>query len=401
MKTKSANAIGFNLLMINTFLYAASVYTPYLSAYYSQNGISAVKIGMLLTIGPVVSIFIQPLWALISDRTGRRKDVLSFVAAGSGLAIFSYYIGNTFLTFFIATILLTTFTTSIVPLSDAIIIKNSIKYQFDFAKIRMGGTLGFAISVILAGGFLTKKPSAQFLLGFIGYAILFFFTRRLSKEENEARSVSEVKVKQLDNPRERGILSIFHTKQIYFVLAFALISQVGLSFYNAFINVYTLELGYSGRTIGIINCIAALSEVPILFIINKLVKKVGPMKLIFISCILMSIRIFVITGNAIACIYFGQMFQGITYMTIYYSCAIFISENVKHEKQSQGQSTLTIIQAGIGSIIGNIVGGFMVDLFGLRSSYLIMSLIVLITAGLIAMVMAIYQRKMNFRMAKE
>ena len=62
---------------INAIIYIASgFYTPFLSAYYAQKGIDAEKIGILLMIGPCVVLLTQRFWAKISDRTGKRKEVL-------------------------------------------------------------------------------------------------------------------------------------------------------------------------------------------------------------------------------------------------------------------------------------------------------------------------------------
>lgn len=77
-----------------------------------------------------------------------------------------------------------------------------------------------------------------------------------------------------DKEYEKGILSILISNQVIFVLAFAFICQVGLSFYGGFTSVYLLNLGYGQGTIGLLNCISALSEVPVLFFANKLLKKV-------------------------------------------------------------------------------------------------------------------------------
>lgn len=78
------------LFSINAIIYIASgFYTPFLSAYYAQKGIDAEKIGILLMIGPCVVLLTQRFWAKISDRTGKRKEVLLVTIVGSGFSIYS------------------------------------------------------------------------------------------------------------------------------------------------------------------------------------------------------------------------------------------------------------------------------------------------------------------------
>jgi MFS family permease len=74
---------------------------------------------------------------------------------------------------------------------------------------------------------------------------------------------------------------------------------------------------------------------------------------------------------------------------------VYISKNVKRENQSKGQSILTIIQAGLASITGNIVGGFLVDKLGLKTSYLIMATTVITIAGSITLLQYLYEKKHN------
>ncbi len=65
------------LLAVNTFVWVTTaLYAPFIGAYYAEQGITPFQVGVLTAIGPVVSTLIQPLWAYISDRLGKRRRVL-------------------------------------------------------------------------------------------------------------------------------------------------------------------------------------------------------------------------------------------------------------------------------------------------------------------------------------
>lgn len=164
------------LFSINAIIYIASgFYTPFLSAYYAQKGIDAEKIGILLMIGPCVVLLTQRFWAKISDRTGKRKEVLLVTIVGSGFSMLLYYLGNSFLCMFFATVVVTSFTTAVIPLSDAILIARSLKEGYSYSIIRLGGTLGYAVMTICAGMYLKTRPQMQFVFAFFAYMILFCF----------------------------------------------------------------------------------------------------------------------------------------------------------------------------------------------------------------------------------
>ena len=396
MINQTSKKIGLHLFLINAFVFIPTAqYTPFLSAYYAKAGITALEIGILLTIGPIVSIIIQPIWAYISDRTGKRKLVLCFVVLGTAFSLLSYYIGKTFLSFFIASLLLAVFVTSIIPLNDANTLHIAHRNELDFSKIRMGGTIGYAITVIFAGKIVKNNPSIGFLMGSVAYVILFLLISRFPKEDKAGISPSKPNHVS-GRPKERqSLLHIFESKEIYFILAFAFINQVGLSFNYSFLGVYMLEMGMTESSMGLINCIAALSELPVLLLINYIIKRFSPMKISLIACFLLSVRILTVTGGSLPFVIMSAVLHGMTYMTVYFSCAVYISKNVKRENQSKGQSILTIIQAGLASITGNIVGGLLVDKLGLKTSYLIMATTVITVAGSIALLQYLYEKKHN------
>lgn len=149
--------------------------------------------------------------------------------------------------------------------------------------------------------------------------------------------------------------------------------DMGLSFYTGFIGPYILEKGYTQSTIGVINSISALSEVPVLFYINRMLRKHGTIKILFLSCFLMGIRILLPIRSGIIGIVLAQLLQGVTYMTMYYSCAVYISTCVYEKYQTKGQSILNVVQLGLGAIVGNLVGGKLIRLLGYEKGYLLMA----------------------------
>ena len=188
--------------------------------------------------------------------------------------------------------------------------------------------------------------------------ILFCFCIGLKEERNGQIVINEV---VQENEQNR----IFKNRDVYIVLGLAFISQMGLSFYTGFIGPYILEKGYTQSTIGVINSISALSEVPVLFYINRMLKKYGTIKILFLSCFLMGIRILLPIRSGIIGIVLAQL--------LYYSCAVYISTCVYEKYQTKGQSVLNVVQLGLGAIVGNLVGGKLIHLLGYEKGYLLMA----------------------------
>ena len=68
---------GLNLYLINGMYWiTASLYLPFITMYFSQKGMDSMQIGILSALLPIASLTVQPLWAALADRTGRRRRVL-------------------------------------------------------------------------------------------------------------------------------------------------------------------------------------------------------------------------------------------------------------------------------------------------------------------------------------
>lgn len=166
-----------------------------------------------------------------------------------------------------------------------------------------------------------------------------------------------------------------------------------MSFTGTFYSVYVISLGYGQSIVGLSSFISAMSEVPILMCANRLIRRFGAVNLLIFSVLMMALRLLFAGSGVLPLMLLSQLLQSVTYMTSYYSCVMFISENVMEGKISQGQSRLAMVQAGIGAVAGNILGGLMTDRFGVHRSFMVMSACVLLTACLNAGLVCRYNRR--------
>lgn len=373
------------LFLINvSFWVACGSCAPFISAYYKRIGLSFTQIGVLLAIGPIFAIFIQPLWAMLSDRTGKRKLLLILLALCTAGAYLLYYLGASFAVCLLAVLVVSLFSLALLPLCDALVIDRANAYGFPFARIRIGGTLGYAAMVFGAGMFLEKFDGAQFAVAAVAYllfagAVMLLPQGGARKEAAPARREAAQARKKAVPARE----SIFDTSEILFVLALALIESLGLGFSGSFMGSYAVELGFGSSLIGVLSCISALSEVPILLFAGKLVDRFGEIPLLIFSGVMMSLRLFLTGMGLVPAMISAQLLQSVTYMTTYICCTQYISKHVRAGKMSQGQSALAIVQSGLAAVASNLFGGMLVDAVGTRQAFFAVAAGVLVVALLV------------------
>ena len=401
---------GVLLLLANiAYWMCAGAYTPFLSSYFTSIGLSATEVGVLLTISPLAIIFIQPLWARLSDATGKRKLVLGFLVASSAAAALLYYTGASYGAMLFATIVFVLFFSALLPLCDALVIQSCNDFGVEFAHVRMGGTTGYAFVVFVVGLYLDRAPQAQFIvvaalsLVFLAAVIALPQARRREDARTaasdgapaglvvpaDARDAAEqATCTSTSQPQaasivrftsDRPVLGIFRTQEILFILAFAFVSQMGLGFSGSFLGRYVVELGYGQSLVGVLSAVSALSELPILLFAHALVNRFGVMRLLAFSCVMMVARLVLIGAGAVPTMVAGQLLQSVTYMTVYYCCTRYVAEAVLPGKLSQGQSIFVLVQSGLAMMVANLAGGAIGDALGMRASYFLSAGLVLVS----------------------
>jgi len=371
-----------HLFLINSFMYiATAIYIPFLNLYYRQNGITSTQIGILGMLACVASLFVQPIWAKLVDDTGKAKTFGIVIVLGAALALQTYYVGHSFGSFFLAASLLAIFSTAIIPLTDTILIRNAARYGHNFSQIRLGGTLGYAVAVVLFGIYLKGRPERSFFLAGLAYVLMALFLLFLPKHENELPiAVSEGR-------QQFRVREIYQNNTIWILLLLAFFFQFGASFYNGFITLFAVEKGLGESGVGLLQGISALSEVPILLGYKLLPKKYRNLRLLAVVTILMGMRLLIASSGLLPLFLVSQALNGPSGMVFYLVCMDFIYSHVKPGKETEGQSVLYIVQAGAASILGNLLGGRAIDLFGIGQTFAMLGTVVAILAAVTFLVL--------------
>lgn len=377
------NKTVLTLLGFNTLVYVAmSVYTPYISVHYSNLGMNSFQIGILAALGPLSAVLVQPLWGMLSDRTGSGAKILRMLTVGSMAAVLLYLFSRSFISLAVVTFLFVSFNTALIPLGDAIAVSYLASRNYSFSRVRIGGTVGYAISVAVAGHFIRKNEYLSFILCAAFLLLLFICIGGMPQNHTTQRIKGRLEISKLVKNR-----------RILFVLFFACVFQMVLSCNMAFLGVYIKELNYSSQEIGIAMMVSASSEIPVLLVIDKILKRYSVHAIMLFSGIMMAVRVFVLyLARDMTLIIAAQLLHGVTYMTVYYSCVTFINKNVDDSLKATGQSMLHLVQTGIGSVVGNILGGYVANRIGIGNTYMVCSLFILTVTIICGSALVIFRR---------
>ncbi|HEX9879747.1 MAG TPA: MFS transporter, partial [Candidatus Binatia bacterium] len=150
------------------FIYmgALGIFFPYFSLYLSENaGLSGTQVGLVLAVIPLIAIVAQPLWGQVADRTGARRRVLAYLAAGTclGYVLLAGAVGFPFIV--AATAFLAAFETGVLPTTMSVsfaVLRDAGPHAYGF--VRVWGTVGFFLLVLSFPSLLERYQEARDLV---------------------------------------------------------------------------------------------------------------------------------------------------------------------------------------------------------------------------------------------
>ncbi|HXX11537.1 MAG TPA: MFS transporter, partial [Burkholderiales bacterium] len=129
-------------------------FAPYFSLYLRKLGFSAVEIGMLLALMPLARVFAPTAWAWIADHQGRRRPLVRVTTAAAAVACAGLLVAKSFGWLFAVILVLNVFWCASLPLVEATTLAHLKGRLGDYGRIRVWGSIGFVISVVLIGQLL-------------------------------------------------------------------------------------------------------------------------------------------------------------------------------------------------------------------------------------------------------
>lgn len=356
-KRKIQSLQGFYLLSF----FAVGSLSPLLSVYLSDvEKLSGTQIGTILSIGPIMMIFFQPLWGIVSDVTNAPPKVLTITTFLAGIFGFGFLIFHQYIYFVLTAILVGIFQSAIIPISDSISIKYATRMHYNYGNIRLFGSLGFGIAVFLMGRLSERSPSVIFYAFFTSLVISALLAFLLPKES------AQVKVNLSSGVKELFLIKKF----LVFLMVTFLIFGPNLA-NNFYFGLFVDKIGGSYTGIGIAFLIAVLSEIPFMRLSGKLIAKWGLLPVAAIAGTISMIRwLFYFMEPSLTLVYASAMIQGL-------SLGLFIPAGLQYIRDITPKhitATAVTIYSAIGNGLGNwfstFFGGVVFDKFSIFGVYL-------------------------------
>ena len=347
------------------------------NVFLEDNDFTGAQIGVINALFQSSIFIVVPLWGFIADKRGIRPTLIWVFIATAVLILFLGKI-QIFLFLVLYILLISVFYHALGPLTDALAVEYSkTDTSYNYGKLRFWGSLGWALASILGGYLFIYIPldyifpvSAAFFI-----SAVIFLKVPLKKK---------VIYKSHIQPIRLGF--ILRNKLLLIFIIILTVYGIACAPINSFINLYFTELNASNKIIGYAYAIQAFSELPFFIIGERLMQKLGAKRIIFISLIVMVIRMFLYGFLPSVPLALGLgMLQGITLSFLLVGLVEYIHRLLPPGQYALAQSIIWGIHFGIGQTLGNLAIGYLKDLTGMATVmwvFGILACIILVATGI-------------------
>ncbi|HSN76761.1 MAG TPA: MFS transporter [Anaerolineae bacterium] len=362
------------------FLYfaAAAALIPFVVLYYQQLGFSGAQIGLLAGMAPLIAMVGAPLWTNLADRTGRHRLILSLTMAGVIVVVLVIPSLHALLPVVGMIALYSLLGSPIVSLSDSATMTMLGDERDKYGRVRLGGTFGWALAAPLAG-LLVENNGIQ--MAFYGYATFMALALVVSQRLVFGSSADPTGAATARG----GMRKLLSNRRWALFLAMAFVCGMGFASVNTYLFAYMQELGASAGVMGLALTLATLSELPVLFFADRLLKRMGSFGLLTLGMAVTGVRLLLFAAvSAPAGVLAFQFLNGLTFPAVWVSGVSFAYDNAPPGLSATAQGLFGAMVFGFGAAAGGLLGGLLLEAIGSRAMYLVFGVFVLLSLALLA-----------------
>lgn len=280
-------SLKLKLNVLYFFIFGSlACYSPFLTPYFQDRGLSFSQIGIVFAINSLVSIVAQPLWGAFTDKYANKKTILKITMILSAVFVFGFVAAMGFYIILLAVFIFIIFQSPIISVNDAYCYDILDEHkEIQYGRIRLMGSIGFAVTALLLG-MAIKFTSLNF--PFIIYCFYIIVSMFILGRINEKTRRTGVSIDFSD------ILGVLKNKRFILLTLSALVSNAAIGANNSYISVLIGKTGGDISNLGMLWFIIAMSELPAFFFGQKIMKKYGVLNVYLIGIVFYAVRFFVI-----------------------------------------------------------------------------------------------------------
>ena len=333
-------AIRLALFYAAVFLFVG-VSLPFWPVWLTAKGLSATEIGLLITAGTWVRIAAPPIAAHFADRRGRRRGVLILLAGASLAAHLLFLVAEGFAALLAVSILAAIAFTPIIPMGENMTLLASRDRGFDYARVRLWGSIAFIVGAIAGGRFVGAAGAEVILWLVLGTLALTVLATAAMPETGSPPARHRVPVAAL----------LSDPSMIVFLVTASLIQASHAAAYG-FATLAWRASGIEDDVIGLLWAEGVLAEIVLFALGGGLAARLGPARLLAIGAIAGIVRwVGFATEPGLGLLVVLQALHALTFGAAHLGAMLYLVRAVPPEHSASAQALYS------GAAMGLVMGG--------------------------------------------
>jgi len=336
-------------------------------------GFSGFQVGSIYATAGIASLFMPGLLGIVADRWFNAEKVLG-VCHLIGAALFLW--ASTITNYDVLYWIMLFYAMAYIP---TIALNNSVAYHLlekrghdvvkEFPPIRVWGTIGFIVAMWFVDLLGLKNGAGQFYLSAAASLILGVYALFMPqcKPDKSQRKKSVVSSLGLD------AIVLFKSPKMAIFFVFSMLLGAALQITNTFGQPFLMDFSVNYPTSfavthpGILMSISQISETLFILAIPFFMKRFGIKNVMLISMLAWVLRFglfgFGNPGSGFILLVLSMIIYGMAFDFFNISGSLFVEMETTTKIRSSAQGLFMIMTNGIGTIIGGLVSGLVVDRF--------------------------------------
>ena len=359
------------------FCYFAAIglFNPYAPLWFKDLGFSTLAIGALASLQSWTRVLATYAWGWLGDHSGRREELLRLAAGGALLAGAALLFVRGYAAVAVCVAVLFMANGGVVPLSEAALAHRLSSAHPSghidstlYGRVRMWGSIGFIVTVVLAGivmqafgiGIFPGLVCGMFMLLLV--AALRLQPTRIAPDPDDAAPLR--------------VLAVLRRPEVAWFFASIFLTVLAHTSLYAFFSLYLDSLGYGKAAVGGLWAVSVVVEIVFFWFQGRWLPKMSAHRWLELAAAVAVLR-FAATaalGQYPAVLVAAQALHALTFAAQHGACILLINRYFPGRLRGRGQALYTTLGYGFSGVLGGVGGGWLSSRFGFAAVFWVAAL---------------------------
>jgi len=343
------------------------IFLPFFNLYCYNLGFSGLQIGILSGLRSVAMVIFPLIWGVLADRLNIRRPIYILCNFLSSAIWVMFLFTAEFWPMLIITAFYGMFYAPIISFLEAVTMDVLGAEKKGYGRIRAWGSISFIVMVLVLGKIIDLYSVDIILVLILAGSLML--------------AVISIGIPAIQAPKKDLLTPVAGSlmeKRVIVFLFCAFLMLVSHGAYYGFFSIHLANMGYGSTFIGITWALASTAEILVMIKSDKIFNRYSLENVLFFSFLVAAVRWMILFfAHSPMLILLSQILHAVTYGTFHMASILYIDRLTPEKAKTLGQAVNNALTYGLGLMVGFFVNGYVYEITGSFTLFLMSSLIAL------------------------